>query len=75
MQLCEVKRCKRDGGIRYLGYEVCEYHFRKFCKDRKPDLKDPKTYKRREKVNDLINPTEGNPNHGRRAGKQARMPF
>jgi len=43
--ICEVKRCKRDSGLIYLGHEVCEYHFRKFCNTRDPNLKDDGVFK------------------------------
>lgn len=46
--ICEVKRCKGESGLRYLGYAVCPECFHKFCETRKPNLKDEKTYKRKE---------------------------
>ncbi len=43
---CEVKRCRRDWDLTYLGRRVCRKHFERYCDNRKPDLKQAETYKK-----------------------------
>ena len=46
MLKCEVKRCRRDWDLTYLGRRVCRKHFESWCEKGKPNLKQPTTYKR-----------------------------